>query len=274
MDTAVRSGRLTRLWSGVLVRTVDLNDPATLAAAALLAAGPEAALSGPTAARMYGCTAIASPKTHVTVPYSRWIRSRGSLVVHHDRFGHDDVVELDGLRVMTLDYTFAELLCTERKPTALACVDQVLGTLPATVHEEVRAQISRRLRRRDDRRGTIAAGVLIELADGKAESPPESWVRLLVVEAGFPLPVTQYEVVDGNGRVVYRLDLAWPELRIALEYDGVEAHDGRQAADAERDARLAARGWITVRVTAEDLAHPAGVVIRLREAFHHRGAAA
>lgn len=274
LDAAVRTGRLTRPWPGVVIRTIDRNDPATMAAAALLAAGPDAALSGPTAARMFGCTAIDSPKTHVTVPYSRWVRSRGGLVVHHDRFPRDDVVELDGLRVMTLDYVVTELLCTERKSTALACVDQALATLPAALHEEMRDRIIDRLRRRDDRRGTISAGFLIEVADGKAESPAESWARLLVIEAGFPMPVLQHEIVDGTGRVVHRLDLAWPELRVALEYDGAEAHDGRQAADAERDARLSARGWLTVRATAEDLARPTRLVTRLQDAFHSRGAAA
>lgn len=274
LDAAVRVGRLTRPWPGVVIRTRDRGDPATMAAAGLLAAGADAALSGPTAARMFGCTALTDPKIHVTVPYSRWVRSRGGLVVHHDRFTPEDVVELDGLAVMTLDYVLAELLCTQRGPTALACVDQALATLPASLHEELRDRVRGRLDRRDDRRGTVAATMLIELADGKAESPAESWVRLFVIEAGFPIPVLQHDIVDGNGRVVYRLDLAWPELRIALEYDGAEAHDGRQAADAERDTRLAARGWITVRVTADDLARPARLVIRLRDAFRQRGAAA
>lgn len=162
---AVRSGLLVRPWPGVLIRETDRGDPPTMAAAALLAAGPEAALSGPTAARMYGCTAIDSPGVHVTVPYSRWIRSRGGLVVHHDRFGPDDVVELDGLRVMVLDYVLAEILCTQPESVAITCVDEAVGAIAPSLRTELRDRIRSRLNRRDDRRGTNVAAVLLGLTD-------------------------------------------------------------------------------------------------------------
>ncbi len=48
----------------------------------------------------------------------------------------------------------------------------------------------------------------------------ESWLRLRIVDAGFPRPVVQIEVLDADGRCVYRLDLGWPDRRLAVEYDG------------------------------------------------------
>ena len=80
---------------------------------------------------------------------------------------------------------------------------------------------------------------LLALATGKAESPPESILRLIVVEAGFPVPEAQYEITTIDGRRLYVLDMAWPALRIALEYDGFAAHEERRELDAERDLRMA-----------------------------------
>jgi hypothetical protein len=134
--------------------------------------------------------------------------------------------------------------------------------------------VDERLVNRDDRRGTRRAEVLLALATGLAESPPESWLRLLVADAGFPLPEPQFEVRDLEGRLVYRLDMAWPEFRVALEYDGYEAHEGRAEADAERDRRLAGRGWTVVRARAQDLSKPDRVVGELRSAFSARKRAA
>jgi very-short-patch-repair endonuclease len=52
------------------------------------------------------------------------------------------------------------------------------------------------------------------------------------------------------------LDFAWPRLRIALEYDGYEAHENRRAEDAVRDADLKRRGWKVIRADASDLRDP------------------
>lgn len=173
MALAVRTGLLTQPWRGVLIRATDRGDPPTMAAAALLAAGPEAALSGPTAARMYGCTALDSPRVHVTVPYTRWIRTRGGLVVHHDRFGPDDVVELDGLRVMVLDYVLAEILCSQPESVAMDCVEEAFAELAPSLHAELRNRIRTRLQRRDDRRGTNTAALLLDLTDPLPTAQPD-----------------------------------------------------------------------------------------------------
>ena len=100
------------------------------------------------------------------------------------------------------------------------------------------------------------------LADGLAGSPQETRLRLLAA-AGFSAPVAQFVVRDGT-RFVARVDLAWPEHRLALEYDGA-CHGGTAQFRADR-ARLDAvtsAGSRTVFATAVDLRRPADLLGRL-----------
>jgi hypothetical protein len=72
----------------------------------------------------------------------------------------------------------------------------------------------------------------------------ESEARLVMIDGGLPPPVLQYEIVDKQG-CTWRLDLAWPELRVAAEYDGVDWHNGPDAflRDRRRAAALLDLGW-------------------------------
>ncbi|WP_124818888.1 hypothetical protein [Micromonospora ureilytica] len=90
-----------------------------------------------------------------------------------------------------------------------------------------------------------------ELADAAAESIPESRLRVRIVLAGVPTPVTQF-VVERNGMFVARLDLAWPHLKVAVEYDGLWHDDPEQFhRDRRRLNRLLGEDWIVLHVTAK-----------------------
>jgi very-short-patch-repair endonuclease len=92
-------------------------------------------------------------------------------------------------------------------------------------------------------------------------------MRLLILAAGLPAPVAQY-VVEHRGRFVARVDLAWPEFRLALEYDGLwHAEPGQFARDRQRLNGLTAAGWRVVFATAADLHRPAALLARLRTAL-------
>jgi hypothetical protein len=112
--------------------------------------------------------------------------------------------------------------------------------------------------------GSAQARRVAELADGTAESPQETRLRLLLLRAGLPTPVAQFRVFDAQGFIA-RVDFAYPELRIAIEYDGLW-HAGRQAFlnDRARINRLGDSGWIVVHVTVQDMRHPEGLVARVR----------
>lgn len=270
VDNAVRGRALTPLWTGVVVESDRWLDPLTRGAAALLTTGPESVLVDGTAAHLHGCRAIDTAQTHVRIRYGREFRSRPGLVVHHGSHFVTDVIERDGLRVLPLDRVVADLLCVLDGSDALAVIDEALRMAGAE-HDRFRGAVRDRIAGRQDPRGTVRATFLLDLASPRVDSPPESWLRLRLVERGFPLPEVNWPVRDLDGTERFRVDLAWPQLRIAVEYDGYEAHADRDEQDAARQQELERRGWIVVRVRKDDLGDMARVEAELRSAFARRG---
>ena len=83
-----------------------------------------------------------------------------------------------------------------------------------------------------------------------------------MLRSGLPTPVAQLPVLGEWGRL--RLDFAWPERRVALEYDGLWHGDpGQLGKDRRRLNRLGDAGWRVVFATAADLHHPAELIGRL-----------
>jgi hypothetical protein len=271
VDAAIARGALRRLWPNVVVESERMYDPLTRAAAALLAHGPRAAISGPTAAPLHGCAAIESAATHVTVPYGHPSRSRDGLAVHNGPLPDEDVVVLSGLRVLSLERVVSDLLCVARPRDALAVTDQALAAQPPEWRDALKVALGRRLRRRADPRGTRSAARLLSLATGRAESPAESWLLLEVVDLGFPPPEVNWSLCSPSGRELYRLDLAWPDHRVALEYNGYAVHAGREAADQLRADDLRRRGWIVIMASVDDLRDNRQLEQSLRQAFASRG---
>lgn len=116
-------------------------------------------------------------------------------------------------------------------------------------------------------RGSLLAREVVALADGLAESPQETRLRLVLRSAGLPAPVAQFRVFDPDGFVA-RVDFAYPELRIAIEYDGAwHGERGQFARDRRRLTRLAAAGWRVLFVTATELRRPEELVRRIRAAM-------
>src|SRR4029450_7219261 len=100
-----------------------------------------------------------------------------------------------------------------------------------------------------------------------AESPPESWVRVACVRAGLPVPVPQFVVLEG-GEFLGRVDLAWPEQRLIVEYEGAHHFDELQIRrDDRRYERLTAAGWRVIRLSAADLRDMDAVVVRIADAL-------
>lgn len=123
--------------------------------------------------------------------------------------------------------------------------------------------------------GRAAVRTALDQARESVESPKESETRLLIVHDGLPEPVVQWKVFDGT-RFVARVDLAYPELRIAIEYDG----DGHRTdkdqwrTDIRRQRELEELGWIVIRLTESDLQNSTAVLRQLRRALTIRRASA
>lgn len=107
----------------------------------------------------------------------------------------------------------------------------------------------------------------LALVDPGAQSPRESYLRLLLADAGLPRPQTQIPVADAQGVPVAFLDMGWEDRLVAVEYDGDQHRaDRRQyVKDIRRAEMLEDLGWIVVRVVAED--RPASIVRRVRAAL-------
>lgn len=113
---------------------------------------------------------------------------------------------------------------------------------------------------------------VLALAEPLSESPMETRLRLLLLDAGLGPLTAQHDVHDVRGRFVARVDLAWPALRVAVEYDG-DHHRERAhfRQDVARLNALRASGWLVVRFTADDvLRHPHATVALVRQALRER----
>jgi hypothetical protein len=119
-------------------------------------------------------------------------------------------------------------------------------------------------------RGLRQLETVLEVVDPGAQSPPESYLRLLLIEAGLPWPLTQIQVLGADGLPIAYLDMGWPDLMVAVEYDGdhhrVDRH--QYLKDIRRLELLERLGWLIIRVVAED--HPAEIVRRVRCALEAR----
>lgn len=271
LAAAVAEGRLVPFGRKVLLDRSRMGDLRCRCAAVLMLLGPGAVLCGHTSALLHGCTAADDSTVHALVGYYRQFRPRLGTTVHCGVYEEADVRRIDGLRVLALEVAIAELLCRAPRHIALGCADQALGRLPRPERPTFHGEIAARIAERADSRGRRRAEVLLGLATGLPESALESSLLLRLFDAGFPLPYPQFSIQAVDGREVWRLDFAWPDQRIALEYDGYEAHERRAVADAARDEDLRRRGWLVIRATATDMREPTLLFGKLRAAFASRG---
>lgn len=115
---------------------------------------------------------------------------------------------------------------------------------------------------------------VLALANPLSESPMETRLRLILLDAGLGPLTAQHDVHDARGRFVARVDLAWPALRVAVEYDGDHHREPAHfRQDVARLNALRAAGWLVLRFTADDvLRHPRATVALVRQALHERAA--
>ncbi|MFJ8581952.1 endonuclease domain-containing protein [Micromonospora sp. NPDC093277] len=150
---------------------------------------------------------------------------------------------------------------------AVGIVDALLGrglTTPAAL-----AEIGDR---NAERPGGRRARWVFGLADPRAESPAESALRVRLVLAGLPRPLVQHPVRLLSGLVLHP-DLAWPEFRVAVEYDGHwHAEPDQLHRDRRRLNQLVTAGWLVLHVTSHRLHREFPAVVReVRTALTSRG---
>ena len=102
-----------------------------------------------------------------------------------------------------------------------------------------------------------------------AGSPMESRLRMITVQAGLPPPRVQWVAQDVDARTAVWLDLAWPEHRIGVEFEGGGHTDPVEVLrNAGRCTRLVDRGWRIYRYTRFDVyGDPGRIVAELTRAL-------
>ena len=110
--TALSLGEAVSPWPNVLVDATRVAEPLTYLTAAWLAVGPDALVSGPSAAYLHGLTALPATPVHLVVPYEHRKRARECIVIHNASGLDDDRDERHGHPVLNLERVVVDLLCT------------------------------------------------------------------------------------------------------------------------------------------------------------------
>ncbi len=251
-----RDGVVRRVLQSVYADAA-LPDTLLLRTAALrLVTTPSSVVADRTAAWLHGVDTFAYRELEIlpplevcVLPDANRLRRQGVRGRTRDLAAHD-LMAIDGLCVTTPIRTALDLGCGLKRRDALAALDGFMAH-----HNVTRAQLRAELKRFAGRRGVIQLRQLIEIAHALSESPGESATRLAIIDAGLPAPELQHWVTV-NGVPTYRLDLAYPAHRVAVEYDGREFHDSpeQRARDAARRRWLREHGWTVIVVTKDDLA--------------------
>lgn len=200
--------------------------------------------------------ASSSANLHVSArPPAREPRTRG-VTGHRLDVPIEQLTLRHGLPVPTPAETWAQLGSLHRVDQLVAVGDAILTRRLAEHTDLLEAAL------RLARRGVSDLREALPLLRAGAESPRETVVRLILVRAGLPEPELNRDLHDEDGSFIARLDLAYPDYRVAVEYDGRQHADLAQfRRDADRWPAIAARGWLLVRVVDHHLLDPARCVV-------------
>jgi very-short-patch-repair endonuclease len=247
-----------RLHRGIYVPRV-LAESVVIRAAAAIAAVPGSVASHETAAAVWRLELVrSSGADHVTVPRARRRPSRSSIRVHAADLTAEQVRLCRGLPVTAPSRTLTDLARTSDRLTVVWAIEQALSCR-LTDRAELSGCRSRRCRE-------FAA-----LAEERSESPLETGIRLVLLDAGLPRP--QLQIPFRNG--LYRIDLGYLEDLVGIEADGRSTHDHPDAiySDRERANVLIGSGWRLLRFTWRDLMQrPDYIVASVRALLSSRAA--
>ena len=187
------------------------------------------------------------------------------IIARNERFTCDEVNEINDMAVATPQRAAFDLGRFLRRDSAVMHLDALArATGLASDHVLPLADIYK------GARGIRRFRTAIDLMDAGAQSPKETWLRLLLIDAGYPRPQTQIPVFDDRGVPIAFLDMGWEDIMLAVEYDGDQHRTDRKRYvwDIRRQAFVERRGWIDIRVVNED--RPRDILERVGVAWRQR----
>lgn len=225
-----------------------------------------AAISGGSAATLHGADVLGhDASVEITVPPRQWMARQPGLAVRYSELRAGDFASRAGVPTTNPVRTAFDLARRLSLEDAVVAVDALLANCGLTIGEIAGYAHDGRA----SWHGVNGMAKVLSLAAVGAESPMETRLRLMLVRAGLPAPVLQYPVSNRDGTCVARLDLAYVEARLGVEYDG-ECHWEPRAVrkDLLRQNALRALSWSLLRFTADDvLRHPGRTVAQVRSAL-------
>src|SRR5262249_46668816 len=226
---ALRQGKLTRYQLRTSYRAIypDVYLPRhatptlrTRSEAAWLWSGRRGVLAGLAAAALHGSAWIDDDE-HVELIWRNQHAPAG-VVTRNQRLDDDEATRVAGLSVTTPARTAFDLARHLGSGDAVARLDALMRAKSFPVEEVLLVA-----KRHPGARGIRQLGAVLPRVDAGAASPKETWLRLLLIDAGLPIPETQIPVV-ANWRTVAVLDMGWERFKVAVEYDGDQHRTDRR----------------------------------------------
>ena len=222
----------------------------------------KAVIAGVAAAALHGAQWVdANHPIELIAPNGR---PQEGLIVRNEQLRDCEITKVAGLPVTTPTRTAFDLGRHLPADDAVARIYALMHAISFPVDDVLLLA-----REHKGARGIRRLRAVLPLVEAGAASPKETWLRLLLVSAGFPPPTTQIPVMVG-WRLLAVLDIGWADIKVAVEYDGDHHRTNRAqyAKDQRRIRELERLGWIIIRVIAED--RPDDVLRRVAGAIRCR----
>lgn len=282
LDTGLTPGRLRgadleRPFWGVRVSAPAPLDTVGLARAYSVRMPAHAFFSHATAAQLHGIPLplrLSAPlPLHVGVPTGRTPAGASGIRGHRLAIDPTDVTVRRGIRLTSLERTLCDLASILDEEDLLAAGDNILWRKRRHGHRASASSLAAALERFSGRRGRGRLENLVPLMTGRADSAPESMMRLRLVRAGLPEMLVNEEICAASGAFIATPDLQLPQYKMALDYEGDHhrTDPAQWRKDLARVPRLQDEGWHHTRISGGDLADSAELLTRLRRVLMQRG---
>jgi hypothetical protein len=227
---------------------------------------PDSVFSHITAARLHSfplpIALERSPLLHVAFAAPSRAPHVNGLQGHKLRFREGDIQDRNGIRLTSPARTWCDLATMLTLLELVAAGDYLIHwELPMVT----RAGLARMAEAFIGRRGVRRIREALALLDDRAESPPESMLRAIIVLGGLPVPTINHSIVDTTTGKTVRPDFLFEEHRTLLEYQGDYHRSKTQwRKDMTRRSRLETKGWKVMELNWDDLKDPDELVARIR----------
>lgn len=174
------------------------------------------------------------------------------------------VLERPGLRLTTAARTAIDVGRWENDDDiAIAKIDAVCNRSKTPV-----GSLDSTLEQMQGLHGVKRVRSLLRWCDDRADSPPETRLRLLLPRSGLPVPTPQLPIYNEFGSKIATADLGYEEQKVAIFYDsGLHREKSQWEYDAWANAQLAELGWERFRVTAQMMRTPVTLIRQIASAL-------